>query len=407
MMSKPALLVVPISVALLAAACGGGQPGGTPAPTATTTPTQAPTSTPSAPATGRLAFAYNPTGEETPLDGASMPNYEIYLVNADGSDLTRLTNDPGADGSPAWSPDGRRIAFSRASVEGDIESSEAFIYVMNADGTGEARLAEGLLPTWSPDGSRIAFISGDDTEWDVYVMNADGSGQTKLTAGDGTDVFGEPMVGFKPNPWSPDGKQLAFNRTTFLGPGETEGQVKTSVQIYVVNPDGSGQKSLTDTEGFFAGWSPDGKKVLFLSTMGADNEEERLELRVVGADGSGEKPLLELPGENPQGFPVWSPDGTRIAFTADRGGKDVIYVMNADGSDVTPVTSGAGEGCDGLYGTSWSPDGQQLAFARGCWDGDAEVWVVNADGTGERHLAGTAGARPTQAALNPVWSPMP
>jgi len=354
---------------------------------------------------GRLAFAYNPTGEETELDGASMPNYEIYLVNADGSDLTRLTNDPGADGSPAWSPDGRRIAFARASVDGDIESGETFIYGMNADGTGETRLAEGILPTWSPDGNRIAFISGHDTEWDVYVMNADGSGQTKLTTGDGMNIFGEPMVGFKPNPWSPDGKRLAFNRTTFLGPGETEGQVKTSVQIYVVNPDGSGLEPLTDTEGFFAGWSPDGKNVLLMK--GADNGEEGLELRVVGADDGGEKWTLELPGENPQGFPAWSPDGTLIAFTADRGGKDVIWIMNADGSGVRPITSGAGEGCDGLYGTSWSPDSQQIAFTRGCWDGDAEVWVVNADGTGERHLAGTAGARPTQAALNPVWSPVP
>ena len=361
------------------------------------------TVSPGAATAAKLAFAYNPTGEATSLDGATMPNYEIYLANADGSNLTRLTNDPGGDGSPAWSPDGRRIAFNRASVDGDIESSKTFIYVINADGTGEARLAEGGFPTWSPDGNRIAFIAGQESEWDVYVMNADGSGQTKLSAGDGMNVFGDPLVGFKPNPWSPDGKRLAFNRATFE-PGEAEGQMDVTLELYVVNADGSGQKRLADKLGGFAGWSPDGKKLLIMSTT-STGSGEGFRLYVIGADGSGEKVLVDLPGQNPQGFPVWSPDGARIAYTADRGGKDAIYIMNADGSDATPVTSGAGEGCDGLYGTSWSPDGQQLAFARGCWDGDAEVWVVNADGTGERHIAGTAEARPTKAALNPVWPP--
>lgn len=348
----------------------------------------------------KLAFAYNPTGD----------NYEIYLVDADGSDLTRLTNDPGGDLSPAWSPDGKRIAFVRTSVDG-TESSKTFIHVMNADGTGQTRLAEGFSPFWSPDGERIAFLAqqGENTEvWnpDLYVMTADGADQTNLTKSDAQETIGFSFGGSAfANPWSPDGKRLAFSRATYE-PGDAEGQVEATIEIYVMNADGSGQKRLTDKQGMFVGWSPDGRKVLFISSAGmTGSEEEMYQLYVIGADGSGEKLLLELPGQNPQGFPAWSPDGARIAYTADRGGKDIIYVMNADGSGATPVTSGAGEGCDGLYGTSWSPDGQQLAFARGCWDGDAEVWVVNADGTGERHVAGTAGARPTRAALNPVWSP--
>jgi Tol biopolymer transport system component len=359
----------------------------------------------------KIAFAANPTGEETPFEGGTMPNYEIYLANADGSDLTRLTNDPGGDVGPAWSPDGSRIAFVRGSVE-DIESGKTFIYVMNADGTGQTRLAEGLSPFWSPDGKSITFIAQQEQEnevWnpDIYVMSAEGADQTMLTRSDAQEFFGfSPFLGSNStSPWSPDGKRLAFSRATFE-PGEEEGQMEATLEFYVMNADGSGQRRLTDKQGIFAGWSPDDKKVLFIFSAGmAGSEEEGVQLYVIGADGSGEKLLLELPGQNPQGFPVWSPDGTRIAYTADRGGKDAIYVMNADGSGATPVTSGAGDGCDGLYGTSWSPGGQQLAFARGCWDGDAEVWVVNADGTGERHIAGTAGARPTRAALNPVWSP--
>jgi Tol biopolymer transport system component len=343
-----------------------------------------------------------------------VPNYDIYLVDADGPDLTRLTNDPGGDLSPAWSPDGRRIAFVRQSVE-DIESGKTFIYVMNADGTGETRLTEGLSAFWSPDGKSIAFISNQeqDTEiWnpDLYVMTAEGADQTNLTRSDaifGYPFVGSPFVGLSSaNPWSPDGKRLAFN-TAIVEPGAEEGRSKVTVQFYVINADGRGQKRLTDKQSVFAGWSPDGKKLLFSSMGGAGSEDQSFQLYVIGADGSGEKFLLDLPGQNPQGFPVWSPDGTRITYTADRGGREPIYAMNADGSGATPVTSGAGDGCDGLYGTSWSPDGQHIAFARGCWDGDAEVWVVNADGTGERHIAGTAGARPTRAALSPAWSPAP
>jgi TolB protein len=398
-MRRSAFLVAAVSLALLAAACDGEeQPEGSPALTASTAPT-----------TGRLAFAYNPTGEETSLaEGATMPNHDIYLVDADGSNLTRLTTDPGADLAPTWSPDGTRIAFVRHSVE-DIESGKTFIYVMNSDGTGETRLAEGLSPFWSPDGKRIAFLAQqeqDTEEWnpDVYVVSAEGADQTNLTKSDAQEFFGLSLSvsPSSANPWSPDGRRLAFNRATFE-PGDAEGQVESTIEIYIMNADGSGQKLLTERQGVFVGWSPDGKRLLF----GAGSEEEGFQLYVIGADGSGEKLLLDLPGQNPQGFPAWSPDGARIAYTADRGGKDVIYVMNADGSGATPVTSGAGDGCDGLYGTSWSPDGQQLAFARGCWDGDAEVWVVNADGTGERHIAGTAGERPTQAALNPAWSPAP
>ena len=215
----------------------------------------------------KLAFAYNPTGEETSLADGAMPNYDIYLVDADGSNLTRLTNDPGADGSPAWSPDGTRIAFVRTSVE-DIESGKTFIYVMNAVGTGETRLAEGLLPFWSPDGERIAFLAQqeENTEvWnpDLYVMTAEGADQTNLTKSDAEETIGFSFGGSAfANPWSPDAKRLAFSRATYE-PGDAEGQVEATIEIYVMNADGSGQKRLTDKQGMFVGWSPDGREVLF------------------------------------------------------------------------------------------------------------------------------------------------
>jgi hypothetical protein len=117
---------------------------------------------------GCIAFASNRDG-----------NWEIYVMNADGSGVTRLTNNPADDRVPSWSPDGRRIAFD-SKRDGNYE-----IYVMNADGSGQTNLtnnpADDYMPSWSPDGRRIAFDSKRDGNYEIYVMNADGSGVTRLT----------------------------------------------------------------------------------------------------------------------------------------------------------------------------------------------------------------------------------
>ncbi|MGH7672147.1 MAG: fibronectin type III domain-containing protein [Gemmatimonadales bacterium] len=136
----------------------------------------------------RIAFASDRDGNE-----------EIYVMNGDGSGVTRLTHDPAADGNPVWSPDGTRIAFV------SLRSTYPHIYVMNADGSGVVQRTYGSAsdynPTWSPDGARIAFRSNFQGNEEIYVMNADGGGIVRLTKDAAFD--GSPA-------WSPDGTRIAF-----------------------------------------------------------------------------------------------------------------------------------------------------------------------------------------------------
>jgi len=262
----------------------------------------------------------------------------VYVVNADGSGQRRLARHV-RDFPPAWSPDGRKLAFVR-----DVGANSE-VYVVNADGSGERRLtrnpAGGGFPAWSPDGRKIAFVRGVGGNGEVYVMNADGSGQRNLTRNPADDWF---------SAWSPDGRKIAFVRSgrCWVCPANDK--------LYVMNADGSGQRRLARNARGGAvppsrpspvSWSPDGRRIAFARGLRPNPKTARFHVRmevyVMNADGSGQRRLAY------GAQPLWSPDGQRIAFV--RSGRLVggLYVMNADGSGQRRLARNA------RGGAAWSP----------------------------------------------------
>jgi TolB protein len=230
---------------------------------------------------------WSPDGTSIVFSSTVDGNQDIYLINADGSGLGRLTNNPASDRNPAWSPDGSQVVFSsQRDAVPDFEGPPPELYIMNNDGSQPTRLTnnttsdycpwwssvndliafssfffsydtvridaipaagsqstqlidtpgDDYCPRWSPDGSMIAFVlsSGSDTE-DIFVANADGSDLTNLT---------DNPARYRGLAWSPDGNWIVFSSKA---DGEWD--------IYVVGIDGSGLVNLTQESGL-GGWSP-------------------------------------------------------------------------------------------------------------------------------------------------------
>jgi Tol biopolymer transport system component len=292
------------------------------------------------PGGGQIAFSVNRVGWN-----------EIWLMQADGTRRTRLTeleppeNDAAGSMSPAWSADGRQIAFAAqiGTREEDQRTSE--IYVMNADGTDRRRLttneALDASPSWSPDGERIAFarIAEPGTvaaRGGLFVMDADGGGEVQITRA------ASPNFDFGPA-WSPDGTTIAFTRAE-----PRAGSVFPKAAVYLVTPEGGGLRKLT-SDGGDPAWSPDGERIAFTSVRDGFGRTcfhecgTSGEIYVLEVDSGGEKRLTE--SEADDSSPAWSPDGRLIAFASDRSKPEEheieTYVMDASSADVRRITENA------------------------------------------------------------------
>ncbi|NJN67888.1 MAG: hypothetical protein HC884_14850 [Chloroflexaceae bacterium] len=290
-------------------------------------------------------------------------NLELYRVNADGSNMERLTWTPTDETSPTWSPDGRKIAFAAR------HNSQSDLFVMNHDGTGVVTLTTGLdgdhadatLPAWSPDGTRIAFVSTHDGNADISLIAADGSTPpVQLTDHPATDT--QPA-------WSPDGTRIVFV-------SDREG----SEDLYVMSSDSVSMTSATrltnhpaaDTQ---PAWSPDGTRIAFVSTR-----DGNADIYWMLADAT--EPITRLTHASADDTqPFWSADGNSLLFVSTRDGDHELYQMRQDGSGETslPFISNPAKDTD----PAWShtlppgPDHPEALLEKPwglAWDQDGRIY---------------------------------
>ncbi|MBK8783045.1 MAG: PD40 domain-containing protein [Anaerolineales bacterium] len=256
------------------------------------------------------------------------------------------------------------------------------IYVVNADGSGLSPLASEIAPkfnpAWSPDGSKIAFGTSDGDTASIYIMNADGSSPVKLIDTTEISVYDPANMDLRFNvrccstTWSPDGSKIRFRITHYIGCCAQHGN------NYVINADGSNLIHITGYESFTdPSWSPDSQRIVF---EGNCRDEA---ICVMDADGTN---LTKLIQKNKAAGPIWSSDGKKIAFTTGWGGHSEIYVMNADGTELTRVSYTVSPWDQNPV---WSPDSQKIAFLS-YRDGNYEIYTVNADGSDLVNLTNSA-----------------
>ena len=236
-------------------------------------------------------------------------DYAVFGMRAGGKGEHRLTKKKGdpatAEGlffqvGPAWSPDGRLIAFSSR------REGKGHIYVMNADGTGTRRITSGrqddLDPSWSPDGRRIVFAR----EGALFVVSARGGKATRLgrDPGNATDPA-----------WSPDGTLIAHS---YRQPGSA------IREMWLIRPDGTGRRQLTTLKAVSVApaWSPDGSRIAF-----ATDADGSYDISTIGVDGK--VPRNETTGPADDFEPAWSPDGRTIVFSRD----GVLFTLGPEGAE--------------------------------------------------------------------------
>lgn len=272
---------------------------------------------------GVIACASNRTG-----------NFEIFTFGPNGTEVnpTNITNAPtSSESNPSWRSDGRKIAFD------SNRSGASEIYIADADGSNVQRVTfSGVpgvhgnsAPSWHPDGSQLAYQSTRPGSFQVFKINVDGTGDTQLTFG--TVENSLPA-------WSPDGTLIAYSSR----------RIDPAADVHIMNPDGTGDFNLTNsigTEDSWPSWSPDGTQIAFHSRFHDPAGEE---IYKINLNGTGRTRLTV--NINPNAnlsfdiFPFWSPDGTRIGWNSGRDGPNFgeVYHMSAvtgDQTDIVRVTN--------------------------------------------------------------------
>jgi TolB protein len=268
----------------------------------------------SGPFTGKIAFVSRSSG-----------NKEVALMDYDGHNVQRVTNNGAINLNPDFSPVGKEIIYtSYKKGNPDLFRRELFT------GT-EARISSrqgiNIAGAYAPDGKRIAVALSKDGNSEIYLIDKEGKELARLTRNPGIDV--SPA-------WSPDGKKIAFVSDRLGKP-----------QVFVMDADGQNVRRLTSSGSYNVSprWSPKGDRILYCRQSGGG-----FQIYVINPDG-GDDTQLTREGSNEH--PRWSPDGRFIVFSSNRAGGEAIYVMRADGSGQTKVSRGKSKDSHPVWSTPW------------------------------------------------------
>ena len=288
-------------------------------------------------ATGRdTVTGFRTTGLPLALLTVAIARPAAAVAQATPSPLSRPV-----DYEPAWSPDGRHLAFI-SNRTGALK-----LWTMAADGSDPRQLTTGVdeddAPAWSPDGRRIAYVSMRGGDAEIFVVNADGTAPRRLTTSPGDDIHPQ---------WSPDGRRLLFKSAR-----RSRDPAHADVyEVFTMRPDGSDVRPLTHGGiATYASLSPDGTRLVYRRQLADGNSE----IVVRGLEDSVEVNISRHPAFD--GWPAWSRDGRRIVYAREsEDGTAVILQVNADGTGEMAVVTGPGRNTN----PRWPPVRDQLVFSR-------------------------------------------
>jgi TolB protein len=329
---------------------------------------------------GRVAYLRGPKEEKRGQRQRVIPPTDA-IEFSDG-----IAAIPGNFSNVSWSRDGKRMVFHRA-----IEGVWPPLQPAFSRDSRFALVRAGVFPAYSPDGQKLAVNSGyaGNSHNSILVMNPDGT--------DRRTIFGDPKASAVGPVWSPDGGRIAFG----LGGFFLAARDGSPAHISVVAADGSALQMLTDGPGNygFPSWSPDGKRVVCRSTVG-------MATHLVIVDVETRKVAALTSGPATDSLPSWSPKGDVIVFTSDRDGDWELYSIKPDGTDLKRLTHSKGNDTH----VSWSSDGQWIAFAsarggfkdeipigEGGQQGAGDIFVMRADGSEVTQLTDDAFEEATPA----------
>ncbi|WP_292519811.1 peptidase S9 [Methanoculleus sp.] len=288
--------------------------------------------------------------------------------------VVQLTNDSAFNSYPFWSPDGARIAFVSS------DGVHAGIRVMERDGRGLTQVTDDRswnlfteFDPWSPDGKKLLFLSDGGRGLDLWTMNPDGTGKVRLTES-GCIVPIPGLSGYGAD-WSADGRGIVYTSCLFDDAAIQEvnlSAIRTEADIWIMDADGGNKKQLTtDGDARLPLWQPQGDRIAYL----ADRTGNR-EIWTMQSDGTGKTQVTFSEG-SVSGY-SWSPDGARIAYVVASPPGTLpefsLWVIDSDGSGSEQLTTGNRD-----TSPVWSPDGTRIAFRSE--SRDRALWVMKSDGS--------------------------